>query len=237
MLEIFTTNKYDDRIAINDGSKDYRISDLKGLVASEISFLKDKKENVVILAGDNFSFIIQFFASLFCSKNSYLITDRARLKNLDFEYELLEGFQNIPINNYKFNIDIHKPLINFYTSGSSGVPKLIKKSLYNLISEAKDLVEELNVNGQDFSIISTTTMCHLFGLTFHLMMPLCGGWVINTRNISYPENVDKSNYILISTPTFLSTVPKFDIPFKIPPKYIITAGSKLNEKVFYCNFL
>jgi len=231
--EIFTTSKYDNKIAVTDGVKNYTIADLKNLITSEIKFLKNKKENVVILAGDNFDFIIQFFASILANKNIYLITDKTRLKNMEFEYDLLEGY--IKEKNADFNfkyIDITQPKINFYTSGSSGSPKIIKKSLFNLIREAEDIGEEFCLKGLGLTVMSTTTMCHLFGLTFHLMTPLCNGLIINTQTVSYPENVDKSDTILVSTPTFLSSVPKFDIPFKIPPRYIITAGSKLDEKVF-----
>lgn len=232
MPEIFTTGKYHDNIAIINGRFKYTYYDLKSLIASEMDFIKDKKDNVVILAGDNFSFIIQFFASLFCSKNIYLITDKARLNSLDFEYDILDGFVDKLSENFNFNIDITKPLINFYTSGSSGAPKIIKKSLYNLMSEAKDFGKEFNFNNKNLTVVSTTTMCHLFGLTFHLMVPLCNGLIIDTRNISYPENVDEDNMVLVSTPTFLNSVPKFNIPFKVPPEYIISAGSKLNEEVF-----
>lgn len=231
--EIFTTSKYDNKIAATDGANNYTFADLKRLIASEINFLKDKKENVVILSGDNFSFIIQFFASLFCNKNIYLVTDRARLKNIDFDYDIVDGYVKEPDANFEYkSIDIAQPRINFYTSGTSGSPKIIKKSLHNLIREAQDIGDEFGLKDLNLTVASTTTMCHLFGLTFHLMTPLCNGLIIDTQTVSYPENVDKDDMILVSTPTFLSTVTKFDIPFKTAPKYIISAGSKLDEKVF-----
>lgn len=231
--EFFTTDKYDNRIAVTDGVHNFTILDLKRLIASEMEFLKDKKENIVIIAGDNFSFIIQFFASLFCDKSIYLITDKTRLNCINFEYDLLEDYVKQPTENPKFkNIDIRQPKINFYTSGSSGTPKIIKKSLHNLICEAEDIGKEFGFHEKNLTVVSTTTMCHLLGLTFHLMIPLCNGLIINTKNIAYPENIDKNNIILVSTPTFLNTIPKFDMPFKVPPEYIISAGSKLNEKTF-----
>ena len=233
LQKIFTTCKYDNKIAVTDGLNDYCFTDLKRLIALEMNFLKSKKQNIVILAGDNFSFIIQFFASLFCNKNVYLVTDRTRLNNIGFEYDLLEGYIKEGNTDFEFkNIDITQPIINFYTSGSSDTPKIIKKSLYNLIREAEDIGKEFCLKDLNLTVVSTTTMCHLFGLTFHLMTPLCNGLVINTRNVSYPENIYTDNTILVSTPTFLSAVPKFEIPFKVSPKYIITAGSKLDEKVF-----
>ena len=65
MLEVFYTNKYDNKIALTDGEKNYTVLELKNLIASEILRIKDKKDNVVIYNEDNFAFIIQFFASVF----------------------------------------------------------------------------------------------------------------------------------------------------------------------------
>ena len=233
ILEIFTTNKYDKKIAVINNNNKYSFSQLKKLIASEINYIKNKKENVVITSEDNFSFIIQFFASIFCNKNIYLVTDKARLKEMPFDYDILESYNSEYVGNYEFtNLNINEPLINFYTSGSSGTPKIIKKSLYNLIREAEDIGKEFELKGKSFNVISTTTMCHLFGLTFHLMTPICNGLIIDTQNVSYSENVNKKNTILVSTPTFLGSILKFNMPFKICPEYIISAGSKLNENVF-----
>lgn len=233
MLKSFTTSKYNNKIVVTDGVNNYSWHDLKCLIAAEINYLKNKKNNVIILSGDNFSFIIQFFASIFCNKNIYLITDKSRLNNLDFEYEILDNYDKTPVESFQFpEINPKSIIINFYTSGSSGCPKIIKKSLYNLISEAEDIGKEFNFQEKKLTVISTTTMCHLFGLTFHLMTPLCNNLIINTQNISYPENVDKENSILVSTPTFLNSVPKFNLKFKKNPEYIITAGSKLNNDIF-----
>lgn len=233
MFEIFTTDKYDNNIGISDGVKNYTYKQLKQLVASEIEHIKGKSENVVILSGDNFAFVIQFLASLFCGKKIYIITDRARLADLDFKYYLLEDYKHEFIENYDYpEIDIKKPLFHFYTSGSSGKPKSICESFYNLLKEAQDMADLFDFNGKKYSVVSTTTMCHRFGLTFHMLMPLCAGLVINTKDISYPDNLDSENTILVSTPTFLSSVPKFDTLFKVPPEYIFTAGAKLDEQVY-----
>ena len=68
MLEVFTTNKYDNKITLTDGEKDYTVLELKTLIASEILRIKNKKDNVVIYNEDNLAFIIQFFASVFAAK-------------------------------------------------------------------------------------------------------------------------------------------------------------------------
>ncbi|MBO6257394.1 AMP-binding protein [bacterium] len=233
MPDIFATNKYDDKIAVNNGDKRYTYSELKKLIASEIFYITDKKRNVVITEENNFDFIIQFLASIFCKKNIYLISDRKRLNTLDLEYDILDTNTKTDINDYKFpEINPKEIIINFYTSGSSDKPKNIKKSLYNLICEAEDIGKEFNLKNKNLTFVSTTTMTHLFGMTFHLMTPLYNGQIIGTKTVSYPENVEKENTVLVTTPTFLSAIPKFEVPFKIPPEYIISAGSKLDEKIF-----
>lgn len=234
ILDIFTTNKFDDKIALNDGKNEYTYRNLKNFIASKIEQIKNKSDNVIITGDNNFSFIVNFFASVFCDKNIYLIADKKRLKDIAFEHNVLDSEYTESINNYEFSFpDIKKPNINFYTSGSSGTtPKVIKKSLFNLIREGEDIGKEFGFCGKDFTVLSTTTMCHLFGLTFHFMTAMCNGLIINTQSIPYSECVDKKNAILVSTPAFLSSFSKYDAPFKINPEYIISAGSKLNEKVF-----
>ena len=233
MLEFFYTNKFDDKVILFDGSKKYSVLDLKMLVFSEIQFIKNMTESVVILGGDNFSFVIQFLAALFCDKKIYLLSDKTRVNDLTINYDILEGYNESFYNDISFpKIDVNKLNINFFTSGSSGTPKIITKSLFNIINEADEINSLLKLKGKSFEVLSTTTMTHMFGMTFHFVMPLQLGLVINTKKIFYPENVDSENSILISTPTFLTSVPKFDIKFKRPPKYIFTAGSKLDENTF-----
>ena len=231
MLDIF--EKYKNKQAVIKGGKPYSYNDIKNLIASEIEILKGKKENIVILCGDNFGFIIQFFASLYCDKNIYLITDKTRLKDLEIDFDILKNTEEKGIENYNFpEINLQKGAVNFFTSGSTGKPKNIKKSLFNLMREAQDIGKTFDFEGKNYIVKSTTTMCHLFGMTFHLMTALCNGLTIDTDEIAYPENVDGENTILVSTPTFLASAAKFGLGFKTPPKYIISAGSKLDEKVF-----
>lgn len=232
MLELFTSSKDDNKIVVIKNDKEFTLSDLKRKIVSLTEELKGKNQNIVILNSNNFNFIIQFFASVFSKKNIYLVADEKRLNDIDFEYDIAPCDFSHEVEDYKFpNIDIQNTIINFYTSGSTGTAKCIKKSLFNLIREAQDLGAEFNID-KDYTVISTTSMCHLFGLTFHLMFPFCNGLKIGTDIISIPENVTLENCVLVSTPAFLSRLQKYDIPFSTPPKYIITAGSKLAETVF-----
>ena len=233
MLEIFATKKFDDKIALIDGEKNYTFSDIKKQIAWQIEGLKTKNKNVVLLGEDNYSFIIQFFASIYTKKNIYLITDRARLSDIKFEYELLGTQKFEEIEDYNFpDIDVKNIFINFYTSGSTGSPKTITQSLYNIMFEAKDLGDEFNLNDENMTVLSTTTLSHRYGLVTHLMFPFIHGLKICTKCITYPDNADIENSVLVTTPSFLSSAIKYNLPFKITPKYIFSAGSKLDDAVF-----
>ena len=176
---------------------------------------------------------MQFFASIYTKKNIYLITDKTRLSDINFDYELLGTQKFEEIENYDFpDINVNNIFINFFTSGSTGSPKTITQSLYNIMFEAKDLGDEFKLNDKNMTVLSTTTLSHRYGLVSHLMFPIMHKLKICTKNITYPDNVDVENSILIATPSFLNSVYKYNIPFKITPKYIFSAGSKLDNKIF-----
>ncbi len=233
MLEYFLTNKYDNKIALINNDKSYTYCELKAIISYFIEKIKNRNQNIVISTSDNFLFVIYFFASLFCNKNIYLLSDSRKIKNLNFEYALCDDIELKSLNSYIYpEIDINKPSINFYTSGSASEPKIIKKSLFNLIKEAEDINGTFNFSDKNYEVFSTTSMCHMFGMTFHLMVPFVSGLIINTAKISYPENFNKDNSIIVSTPSFLNSVLKYDISFKKSPCCIISAGSKLDENTF-----
>ena len=233
MLEVFYTNKYDNKIALTDGEKNYTVLELKNLIASEILRIKDKKDNVVIYNEDNFAFIIQFFASVFCGKNIYLITDKARLNDINTDYDFLNDKSFDKTENYTFlKIDEQKIFINFFTSGSTNKPKTITQTLYNIMFEAKALGDEFKIYDENLTVMSTTTLSHRYGLVTHLMFPFIHGLKICTKCVTYPDNVDIENSVLVTTPSFLSSAIKYNLPFKITPKYIFSAGSKLDDAVF-----
>lgn len=231
--DIFYSEKLNDKIAIVNAEISYSYKDIKALIAGQMEFLEDKSNNIVISGDDNFSFIIQFFASVFLSKNIYLVTDKKILENFQQDYYIAGSVTAPKIENYKFpQINFSNGNINFYTSGSTGEPKVIKKSLLNLICEAQDITKIFDFRNSNYMVISTTMMSHLFGLTFHLMVPLCQGLKIDVQSAAYPENVNRENSILVSSPSFLSSACRYNLEFTIPPKYIITAGSKIDNEIF-----
>ncbi len=224
-LEYFYTNKFDEKVLLKSRNKTYTVSEIKKFVGQKLDFLNGiKDENIGIEARDSFEFIINFFASAFAGKTIYPINN----KKEDCELFILRNESGRNIAELpKINPEDIK--IIFSTSGSSGEIKEIKKSLQNLIKEGKDLAEEFEFV-KELEFVSTTTLQHLFGMTFHLMLALNSGGIINTDRINYPENLEGENQVLISSPSFLGKIAKYDECCSL--NTIIAAGARLDDKTF-----
>lgn len=216
-LDYFYNDKFDEKIVLKKNDKNYSVKMLKNLVIERI------KNNLLLPTNskdfDNFAFVINFLAEIFTSKEIFIdeINNDKVIENANFN-----GFTKLNLN---------EVIVNFYTSGTTGDKKVVKKSLENLFKESKTLQEQFP-KFKELEFISTTTMHHLFGFTFHFMLPLNNGNIINTDTVSIPENIDVENSCLISTPSFIAKMAKYkNYPVK-NPKLLITAGAELKEAVF-----
>ncbi len=238
ILEKFYTDKYDNETVIEHGKKLISMRELKEYVHSvQNIFSRTDIPNVVITGRDGLDFIVNFFAAIFCGKKIYLLTDKNRIKTLNFNYipeqtnntSVLKEYST-PQAGFK-KINPEEVLVNFYTSGSTGEPKTIVKNLTNMEEEAVEILSMFNFI-EDLVFYSTTTMTHMFGIVFHFVIPFSAGYIVNTERIEYPEQIQTSKpYVLISTPSFLEKMAKYDIKFSSAPYKIFTAGDKLSTKI------
>lgn len=236
ILEKFQTNKFDNEIVLLRKEQQMTMREFKQYVFAQTEFLKkSEKINMVLTYDNEFNFIVNFFASLFAQKNIYLLTDKKRFQNLKFEYYAPEILATpCGTDNFKFNEEeVKRTKINLFTSGSTAEPKMISRTFDNIEVEAKAIIEEFNLRGNKFTVYSTTAMTHLFGLTMLLFVPLCGNFIINTDRIEFPEQLNnvKTDYFLVSTPSFLEKAAKYGQNFEIPPHSVYAAGDKLKQSV------
>lgn len=79
------------------------------------------------------------------------------------------------------------------TSGSSGEPKLIDKSLRQLANEV-DALEQLW--GEDLAgatILGSVAAQHIYGLLFRVLWPLCAGRPFWRRALPFPEDLQRES--------------------------------------------
>jgi acyl-coenzyme A synthetase/AMP-(fatty) acid ligase len=105
-------------------------------------------------------------------------------------------------------LDPHQKII-FYTSGTTGTPQRIERSLQAIENEILTLEETFGNIMDDATIYSTVSHQHIYGLLFYIFWPLFSGRCIQFPIINYPSTMQKiirneGTSVLISSPSFLS---------------------------------
>lgn len=207
-LDYFYSDIYDERVIIND----LTVKELKEMVLTKIQTLS---ENTIPAELNCLEFIIEILARIFVEEDIKLDeTNKAKARTIT----------EFPA------VDPTKVFVLFKTSGSCGEKKTIKKSLQNLLNESKNLISEFEFP-EDLTFISTTTPKHLFGFTFHFMLALNCAKLL-TDEITIPEDINTKNTCLITTPSFLEKMQKYNNTPVIKPSFIFSAGSALKPTVF-----
>ena len=97
------------------------------------------------------------------------MSDIKRLNQLNIEYILPEKVSEKFSGDFKFSFpEIVE--VNFFTSGSTSKPKLIKKNTSVLFAEGVSVFKEFSSFIKDNSVIHTTSIStHMFVLTFYII--------------------------------------------------------------------
>lgn len=145
---------------------------------------------------DSYQFLVLLFAALLAKKQVLLPPNRVS----DLEKELAE--QNIYFlqrqsvslaqnQNIELNLDdafLHQAKIYFYTSGSTGQPKKIPRTLRQLLNEVQGLDASFQLPEQAIAI-ATVSHQHIYGLLFKLLWPLASGRCFYQTQLAFPEDV------------------------------------------------
>ena len=120
----------------------------------------------------------------------------------------------------------------FHTSGSTGEPKVVVKSKKCLLAESQDLAKFFKFS-PDTIFVSTVSDEYMYGTTFTVMLPQALGCKIDSERVMYTEDIkDYEKFVFVSTPSFLEKLAKYNYTFKHKPEMIISAGAKLDDKIF-----
>lgn len=220
----------DEKIVIRSNGNYITWQELKKIICPIVSALKsDRRTKFLITCDSNFEFVKNFLAGIFSEKELYFLSDSTKINHFNEDYikniepELCEVF-DLKVPNFN---DV---IINFYTSGSTGIPKCVRKSLQNTYLETVVMDKLFPVN-KDLPFISTVKMSHMFGFVYAFLYPLIYGHVIDTDIIKFPEQIKNEKHVFVSSPSFLDMMAKYeDNPY--PPELIYAGGDKMPERVF-----
>ena len=188
-------------------------------------------------------FLVAFFGLLSLEKEPILVQN--------YEKDILNKNEFDNIMNAKNSVKIHaksaaksanfslknisqNALFYIKTSGSSGTPKLVPKTLKQMLDEAQILAKTFKINEND-SIISCASNQHLYGLTFQVFLPLVAGARVEKQDLDFLNlfvNFNEKNFIFIASPVLLkSLLQSKDLSALKRAKMIFSAGGVLENGV------
>lgn len=170
---------------------------------------------------DSYEFLVLFFAALLAEKTVIIAPHRVKALELAFAqqgiYFLQRKDEIVSLSGYsteQLNLDdafLNRAQIYFYTSGSTGEPKKIPRTLKQLLNEVEGLHQSLMLP-DDAIAIATVSHQHIYGLLFKLLLPLASGRSFYQPQLAFPEDVvgtqfklqtlAKPNYV-VSSPALL----------------------------------
>lgn len=127
-------------------------------------------------------------------------------------------------------LPLDKVAITLFTSGSSGQPKAVTKTLECVNAEIVELEKTWGDLISNSNVVSTVSHQHIYGLLFRVLWPLCAGRPFGREDMSYPEQVmakATANTVLITSPALLKRL--FDEQTTRPYRAVFSSGGPLSE--------
>ena len=228
LAQLFQADRSLDSVICFDDKSQISWQEFHNDVAKLCGLLSDSPaQRTAICTQDSYLFTVAFMACALSSKQIVLPGNYQpeALYELRSEYDLLlvdESIQVVSNTNVlllskqlfdtQMNDTINESInlgavkLVLFTSGSSGTPKAIHKTLEQLDIE----IAELSKNWQSMltgsRVHSTVSHQHIYGLLFRILWPLCSSVPFSRFNLEYPEQIIShadSKMVLVSSPALL----------------------------------
>ncbi|MFL9862972.1 AMP-binding protein [Paraburkholderia fungorum] len=130
-----------------------------------------------------------------------------------------------------YTVDPHAPL-TLYTSGSSGTPKPIRKTLAQFNAEVHTLEKQWGALVGDATMLASVPHHHIYGLLFRVLWPLAAGRAFGRAISLEPVHLQAqiaqcAATVVVSTPAQLSrwpALPGFDAVTPAPRAFFSSGG-------------
>ncbi len=103
----------------------------------------------------------------------------------------LSDFQQLPLPGAELDLDQCR--LSLCTSGSSGEPKRIDKTLRQLANEVEALEQLWGADLTEACIIGSVATQHIYGLLFRVLWPLCAGRPFVRKQLAFPEDLQRAS--------------------------------------------
>ena len=90
-------------------------------------------------------------------------------------------------------LDLDACQLSLCTSGSSGEPKRIDKTLRQMANEVEALEHLWGAELGDACLIASVAAQHIYGLLFRVLWPLCAGRLFTRQQLAFPEDMQRAS--------------------------------------------
>ncbi|MGV2986802.1 AMP-binding protein [Vibrio sp. E150_011] len=251
LARLLSSPRSDDQLIAFSNNKNWTWHQLQLDVANMLRQLEHvEAERIALCTIDSYHFTVGFLAICHANKTVVLPGNYqpSALAELSANFDLLihdediaplsdQPSMTIAVNTAKSGnadtlrfcaLDLDRIDVILFTSGSSGTPKAINKTLSHLDTEVAILESLWGERLKDSVIESTVSHQHIYGLLFRVLWPLCSGRAFACDNLEYPEQVMNHanvNCVLISSPALLKRLLTAPSPASI--RAIFSSGGPL----------
>lgn len=180
----------------------------------------------LLTSNDTLDFSIQLLALLYAGKQVVIPanTQAATLTQLAGEFDAMvsDSLASIEPSPTVLSpivlsaIDPKTAIIDLYTSGSTGQPKRVRKTLAQFEAEIEVLEALWGSALADSAIVATVPHHHIYGLIFRILWPLSAGRLFDAVTCAHPDILKQRiaqfhKNILVSSPAQLSRLPELTV--------------------------
>ena len=133
-------------------------------------------------------------------------------------------------------LDLDTCQLSLCTSGSSGEPKRIDKSLRQIANEVQALEHLWGAELGEACIIASVAAQHIYGLLFRVLWPLCAGRRFVRKQLAFPEDMQRASrehpsFAWVASPALLKRMTdNLDWPALSPVRRVFSSGGALPEE-------
>ncbi|WP_332765399.1 AMP-binding protein [Pseudomonas koreensis] len=130
-------------------------------------------------------------------------------------------------------LDLDQCRLSLCTSGSSGEPKRIDKSLRQLANEVQALEQLWGTDLGQACVIGSVATQHIYGLLFRVLWPLCAGRPFVRKQLAFPEDMQRASrehpaFAWVASPALLKRMgDNLDWPALSAVRRVFSSGGAL----------
>jgi len=130
-------------------------------------------------------------------------------------------------------LDLDQCRLSLCTSGSSGEPKRIDKTLRQLANEVEALEQLWGADLGQACIIGSVATQHIYGLLFRVLWPLCAGRAFVRKQLAFPEDLQRASrehpaFAWVASPALLKRMgDNLDWPALSAVRRVFSSGGAL----------